>query len=459
MIAPARTAALEVLHSVAQGHRTLPDALARACSTLDDDRDRALTSDIATGTLRWRGAIDHVLRQVASRPLDQLDPEVLEILRLSTYQLQHLSRVPHSAVVHDAVNLARARGHAKAAGFVNAVLRRIAAGADAHLLPARPTAGGAAPPPPRALAEAYLSTTLSHPRWLVGRWLDRFGFEATEAWCAFDNSRAPVTLRANTLRVSREVLAERLDGCGVQTTPTRFAPDGLVVAAGHPLRTALATQGLFVVQDEASQLVALLAEAARGDQILDACAAPGGKTTAMAAAMGDTGRLVAVDVRPRRMRVLKETLAASGATCVHLVQADLGRGLPFASAFDCVLVDAPCSGLGTLRRDPEIRWRRTRADLSRFAARQAQFLDQAAGFVRPGGRLVYATCSSEPDENEHVVARFLEAHPEYCPAAWRHGRPPAALVPVLDPNGMLRTWPHQHGLEAFFGVVLGRRRL
>ena len=460
MIAPARTAALDVLRAVASGRRTLPDALARATSALADERDRALASDIAAGTLRWRGALDHLLQRVASRPLEQVDPDVLEILRLSAYQLIHLSRVPGSAVVHDAVDLARVRGHGAATSFVNAVLRKIAARHDAGLLPARPVASGApGSPPPRPAAEAYLSTTLSHPRWLVRRWLDRVGFEAAEAWCTFNNTRAPVTLRANTLRIDRDGLAAQLAAHGVRTVPTRFAPDGLLVASGQPLRTALAQQGLFVVQDEASQLVSLLAEAEPGDHVLDACAAPGGKTTAIAAGMRDRGRLVAVDVRPRRMRVLRAAVAACGAACVHLVQADLARGLPFAAPFDCVLVDAPCSGLGTLRRDPDVRWRRAEADLPRFAAQQRRLLDEASAFVRPGGRLIYATCSSEADENEDVVREFLAAHPEYAPAAWRHGTPPPSLAGVLDPRGALRTWPHLHGLEAFFGVVLGRRRL
>jgi len=457
MIAPARTAALDVLRAVSSGRRTLPDALARVTVTLADERDRALAADIAAGTLRWRAALDHALWRVSSRPLDQVDAEVLEILRLSTYQLLHLSRVPSSAVVHDAVDLARARGHGQAAGFVNAVLRQVASRSRDELLPRRPPVRDRASAASRADAEAYLATALSHPRWLVHRWIERLGAEAAEAWCVFDNTRAPVTLRANTLRIDRQSLARRLETAGVQTVPTRFAPDGLVVVSGHPLRTPLAQQGLFVAQDEASQLVALLAEARAGDTVLDACAAPGGKTVAIAAAMRDTGRLVAADVRSRRMRLLRETVAASGASCVRLVQADLGRGAPFAAPFDCVLVDAPCSGLGTLRREPEIRWRRTGADLPRFAAQQLCLLQQAAGAVRPGGRLVYATCSSEPEENDHVVERFLATHPEFSRAAWRDGTPPPALSAVLEPGGALRTRPDLHGLEAFFGVVLGRR--
>jgi 16S rRNA (cytosine967-C5)-methyltransferase len=302
---------------------------------------------------------------------------------------------------------------------------------------------------------AYLSITLSHPRWLAARWLDRFGFEATEAWLQFDNTAAPLTLRANRLAVSTSDLTDRLRADGVSVRPGRFVPDALIVEEGHPLRGPDAAAGLFLVQDEASQLIALLAGEHPGARVLDTCAAPGGKTTALASAMENRGRLVACDVRPRRLDLLRQTVTASGAANVSLVRANLLHPAPFRAAFDCVLVDAPCSGLGTLRRDPDIRWRRQEGDLSALAAAQLTMLQHAAQAVTPGGRLVYATCSSEPEENEHVADAFLATTSDF--AALQAGAAAPRLPPALvDARGHLRTAPHLHGLEAFFGAVFVR---
>ena len=461
MIAPARQAAFDVLREVDAGRVTLPDALARAVLRLDDERDRALAAEIAIGTLRWRAMLDHVIGEASSRATDLIDADVLRTLRLSAFQLRHLERVPRSAVVDDGVELARHAGHPASTRFVNAVLRKLAGRpGEAWPLPPRPRHVGAARLDDRSRAEAieYLATALAHPRWLVARWLDRYGLESAEAWCRFNNGRAPVTLRANRLKTTREALAAGLAAHGVSTEPARFAPDGLYVTRGQPMRTPVVGAGEGVLQDEASQLVTLLAEARPGQWVLDACAAPGGKTVALAAAMADTGQLVAVDVRPRRMRLLARTVASSGATCVRLVQADLARGLPFSRGFDCVFVDAPCSGLGTVRREPDVKWRRGEADLAAFATRQQRMLAEAARHVAPGGRLVYATCSSEPEENEAVVEAFLAAHGAFERIDPRTEAPGTPLAPVLDPAGALRTTPHEHGLEAFFGVALRRSR-
>jgi 16S rRNA (cytosine967-C5)-methyltransferase len=233
--------------------------------------------------------------------------------------------------------------------------------------------------------------------------------------------------------------------------PTRYAPDGLIVDEGHPLRGSGQDQGLFVVQDEASQLVTRLAGDRPLSRVLDTCASPGGKTTAIAALMEGGGILVACDVRDRRIDLLRRTVAASGAANVRIVQADLLRPLPFGAIFDGVLVDAPCSGLGTLRRDPDIRWRRREDDLARLAAAELTMLQHAAGAVAPGGRLIYATCSSEPEENEGIVAAFLATTRGFTPL---HAGEAARLDPALiDHRGHLRTQPDLHGLEAFFGAV------
>jgi 16S rRNA (cytosine967-C5)-methyltransferase len=451
MIAPARVAAYDILSAVSSGNADLPTAIAAVRAGLRDDRDRALAAEIGAGVQRWRAALDHVVVEFSKRSLDRLDPEVVEILRLSAYQLLHLTRVPASAVVDDAVQLTRRAGKSSASGFVNAVLRTISRKRADLPLPGRP-----ADQTDRDAALAYFSITLSHPRWLAARWYERFGFEAAEAWLQFDNQAAPLTLRANRLQMTADQLAERLSAEGVQTRPGRFGPDALLVEEGYPLRGNGLEAGWFVVQDEASQLVALLAAGVSGTRVLDTCASPGGKTTAIAAAMANQGLLVACDVRGRRVELLRKTVAATGARNVRIVQADLLGPLPFSERFDTVIVDVPCSGLGTLRRDPDIRWRRREGDLAAFAASESNMLKNAADAVAPGGRLVYATCSSEPDENEAVVDAFLAAVPGFAPLDARDAAP-ALPDAVVDARGHLRTQPHQHDLEAFFAAVLRRR--
>jgi 16S rRNA (cytosine967-C5)-methyltransferase len=410
------------------------------------------------GTLRWRGEIDHVIAACSTRPLGRLDRSVLNILRLALYQLLHLDRIPTAAVVDDAVNQARRAGKTSAAGFVNAVLRAASRARHALPLPPRPATPLAGDGASRSAALDYLSISLSHPRWLAERWLDRWGFENVEAWLRFNNSEAALTIRTNTLRVSRDELAALLSARGVTTRPGVWSPDGLVTVSGNALRTDLADSGVFVVQDEASQLIPLLAAAAPGDRILDACAAPGGKTVALAAAARGRASIVAADVRPRRLDLLRRTLAQTRAPDVAVVRADVERPLPFGPVFDVVLLDAPCSGLGTLRRDPEIRWRRREEDLRPLAEAQLRMLRHAAAVVRPGGRLVYATCSSEPEENEDVVTAFLAESDRFRPADAERVRSnlPPVCAPLVTPAGVLRTWPFRDALEAFFGAVLVR---
>jgi 16S rRNA (cytosine967-C5)-methyltransferase len=432
VIAPARLAAYEILLAVGRGSVDLGAAVAGARSRLGDERDRALAGEIATGTLRWQGAFDHVIAEFARRPPSRLDPEVLTILRLSIFQLLHLDRVPAAAAVDDAVQMTRKAGKRSAAPFVNALLRRVSRERDRLPLPSRPSA-----PRAREAWLTFLSATLSHPLWLVDRWSERYGYEATESWARFNNAPAPLTLRANTLRTSREDLQAALSTHGVRTEPTSRAPQGLVVLEGNPLGTPLAHDGLFVVQDEASQLVAEFVNARPGERVLDACASPGNKTTGMAAAMRDRGLVVAADARPRRMRLLARTVRASGARTVRLVHLDAARPLPFGAVFDAVLVDAPCSGLGTVRRDPDIKWRRSPDEFDTLAALQLDILRATAAVVRPGGRLVYSTCSSEPEENDEVVDAFLAEHPRFR----LEGAP-------------LRTLPFRDGLEAFYAARL-----
>jgi 16S rRNA (cytosine967-C5)-methyltransferase len=450
MIAPARLAAYQILCAVSTGSADLPSAIASARAHLAEDRDRALAAEIAAGVQRWRATLDHLIVEFSKRPIARLDPEVLEILRLSIYQLLHLTRVPAAAVVDDAVDLTKRAGKRSASGFVNAILRSVSRRRSSLPLPNRPSAEG-----DRGAALEYLSISLSHPRWLATRWYERFGLDVTEAWMRFNNTAGSVTLRANRLRTTRDALIQRLAADEIRVHATDYAPEGLVVDEGHPLRGSLRDEGWFIVQDEASQLVPLLAGDKALARALDTCASPGGKTTALAALMNGHGLLVACDVRDRRIDLLQRTVAASGAANVRIVQADFLQPAPFTSSFECVVLDAPCSGLGTLRRDPDIRWRRHEEDLPSFAAAELTMLQRAAACVAPGGRLVYATCSSEPEENEGVVDAFLATTSGFTPLPATQAT--TRLAPELvDARGHLRTQPHLHRLEAFFGAVFER---
>jgi 16S rRNA (cytosine967-C5)-methyltransferase len=427
MIAPARRAAVDALTEIDAGTLDMGSAIARARAGLADDRDRGLLLEIVTGTLRMQAALDYQLSLRVKRPLNKLDAAVLRVLRMSAFQLVYLSRIPASAVINDAVELTRRSGKSSAAGLTNAVLRSLSRDRASLQWPSR------------ADVIEYLSVVHSHPRWLVERWQQRFGPEAAEAWLTFNNEPAAMCLAVNRHATTREALAIELAGAGVITQPTARAAHGLQVVEGRPLGTSAFTEGRFVVQDEASQLIGELVSLEPGAIVLDLCASPGGKTLALSAAVGRDGVVVASDVRPQRVRLLSSTLARCGVPNAKVVQVPVDGPLPFTpGTFDLVLIDAPCSGLGTVRRDPDIRWRRSPADLPRFAAAQRELLSRAADLVKPGGRLLYSTCSSEPEENEDVVAAFLADRPDFSQARTH------------------QTWPFRDGLEAFFGAILLR---
>ena len=450
--APARRAAHRVLRAVHGGRRDLGTALDTARQELDDPRDRALAGEIALGVLRWRNAIDHLIDHASTRPLSAISPAILDLLRAATYQIVWLDRIPSHAAVADAVTLAREIGELQATGFVNALLRA--------LLRDTPSLG------PYDSPLDTLTITLSHPRWLAARWLDRYGPDAATAWARFNNAPAPVSLRPNLARITSESLAAALAAHGVRTVPTRLAPHGLIAISGDPAATPLFRDGAFVIQNEGAQLVIELIDNPAGARVLDLCASPGNKSAGLAAppALAKSQRqppdkarrgevhVVAADYRPRRVALLARTLARLHLSNVAVVRLDATTPLPFGAVFDHVLLDAPCSGLGTIRRDPDIRWRRTEADLTEFAGLQLRMLEQAAACVRPGGRLVYTTCSSEPEENEAVVARFLDQHAAY------EAVPPSSPVTasLTDHDGYFRTLPFRDGVEAFFGAVLRR---
>jgi 16S rRNA (cytosine967-C5)-methyltransferase len=446
MPAPARIAAFRVLRALDEKSIDLGDALSQARDPLPDARDRALATDLAVGTLRWRGALDYQLQLRSARPLARLDSAVVDALRLGAYQMLHLERVPVSAIVNDSVDLVKAAGLRSAAAFVNAVLRRLA------------RERGALSWPPRADLAVHLSVVQSHPLWLVERWLTRYGEDGTERWLRFNNEPPAMTLAVNRLRITREQLRHRLADEQIETRHTAVAPHGLTVTSGRALSAPAFRDGLCVVQDEASQIVPELLQASRAQRILDACASPGGKTVGAAAQCGLEGRVIAADIRSRRVRLLAATIARCQTPNVRIVHIDPVAAFPFAaSSFDRVLIDAPCSGLGTVRRDPDIRWRRDPRDFEALAHLQLDLLRRARRVVADEGAIVYSTCTSEPEENEQVVERFLSEAPEFRVDPIAGAASLAYLQSMQTAEGYLRTTP-VHGLEAFFGAVLRKTK-
>jgi 16S rRNA (cytosine967-C5)-methyltransferase len=410
-------------------------------------RDRAFATELVYGTLRWRGRLDFLLGQLLDRPLVALDPGVRTLLRLGAYQLLFCDSVPAAAAVDQTVRSARALGAERASGYVNAVLRRLAQQAHALPLPALD-----------ADPLAHLEHALGVPRWIAERWLAAYGPAEAALLAEASNAAPPLTARANRERITRDALLAELRPRFPAARACRFAPDGVVLGhGGQPGADPAFVAGLFTVQDEASQLVVELLDPARGERVLDACAAPGTKTSAIAERVGPEGVVVALDKSERRLALVGRAARRLGLENVTALARDASLSLadlPHAP-FDRALVDAPCSGLGVLRRNPDARWRVGPEDPALLAATQAALLAAAAAVLRPGGTLVYSTCTLLHEENEAVVGDFLSREPGFrrLDAAGL----PAALAKLLDAEGALRTLPHRHGSDGFFAVRLERK--
>jgi 16S rRNA (cytosine967-C5)-methyltransferase len=419
-------------------------------------RDRAFATELVYGTLRWRGRLDFVLRRALERDLATLEPGVLTLLRLGAYQLLFCDSVPASAAVDQTVRSARALGAERATGLVNAVLRRLAQQAPALALP--------------ALADdprAHLEHALGVPGWIAERWLAQLGPAEAAALAEASNAVPPISVRANAARIDRDALLARLLPRFPEARPCAFAPGGLVLGhGGAPGGDPDFVDGLFTVQDEASQLVVELLAPRPGERVLDACAAPGTKTTAIAERVGPSGLVVALDRSARRLALVGRAARRLGLGNVTALARDATQPLADlpGAPFDRILVDAPCSGLGALRRNADARWRLTPEDPARLAATQAALLSSVRGVLGPRGTLVYSTCTLTPEENDDVIASFLAAEPglrrasaESLPATLRRAFDAGAGHPLLDETGALRTWPHRHGMDGFFAVRLEAR--
>ncbi|HET9552010.1 MAG TPA: transcription antitermination factor NusB [Anaeromyxobacteraceae bacterium] len=437
----ARSLAFDVLLRVEDGgayaSRALDAALSQAGAL--DQREIGLATELTYGTLRRALALDAALAPHSTRPIERLDPAARVLLRLGAYQLLVLGTAPHAAV-GETVELAKSVEHGRAAGFVNAVLRALL------------RAGPAAPPP--ALADdpvAHVAAAEALPRWLAEEWVAWLGPEEALALARGMNGPAPLTLRSPR----RDALLDRARAAGLEVRPCRRSPDGLVLS-GAPVAALGRAAGdvPFQVQDEGAQLATLMAAGhlrGRKARVLDACAAPGGKAFHLAELLGPGSEVVAVELHPRKADLMRQEAARRG-LAVTVICADASKPIPGLAegSFDAVLVDAPCAGLGTLRRHPELKLRRAAADLPRMAALQREILRASARYARPGAPVTYALCSLSRAEGPEVVQAFLAE-------GWRRDPAPAAVAPdALGPDGDLLTLPHRHGADGFYAARLVR---
>ncbi len=411
--------------------------------------DRRLAQEIAFGVLRRRAELDYRIRVAARRPVEKIAPAALRALRIGFYQLLFLTRVPEVAAVHESVELAKPAG-AKTAGFVNAVLRN-------HLRQQpRPTLAALLAREDDPLARRAIET--SHPGWLLARWEARWGEEELRRICAFDNEPPMAALRLAP-GLDAAAAAEALAAEGIATAPAALLTGALRVTHGDAAHSALLAAGQIAIQDEASQLIPLLLEPAGGPRLLDCCAAPGGKTAILRAA-APGARLIAMERHLHRARALRRRLGAD----VPVLVGDATQALPLAGGFGGILLDAPCTGTGTLQRHPEIRWRLRPEDPARLGRYQAAMLDHALAALAPGGALLYAVCSLEREEGEQVIAAALARHRgirrqplgpvlEKLIAA---GRLPPEAAALATPEGDFRILPGQFRTEGFFAARLER---
>lgn len=437
-VSPARLVAFEILRRV-EGEAAYASVLLASNEADLLREDRALVYEIVLGVLRRQLWLDYLIEHYTGRSASKLDAPVRRALRMGLYQLRFLSRIPPSAVVNEAVNLAHVARVRSAGGLINAALRRATREPEYD--------------PAASIYDPFekVAVNHSHPLWLIKRWAAWLGLEETEKFAESNNHAPPVAFRIVRSNVESEALLDELRAAGAHLEASRIAPDAWRVEGAPALVRELAQQGRIYIQDEASQLVEHVLDARAGERVLDACAAPGSKTTHIAARANDEALVVAGDFHRHRLNALLETCARQDLKSVRAVVHDAAHALPFAQgAFDRVLVDAPCTGTGTLRRNPEIKWRITAEDIQSLQAVQLRILRNSAKAVRHGGRLVYSTCSVEPEENEQVVAAFLREE-----SVWKQVRMPETST-LQTEDGWVRVWPQRDGADGFFIAVMER---
>jgi len=449
MSSEARKIALQILNEVDKRRRTLDSILADVCAKETLIRqDRALLNAIVYGVLRWRKCLDHIISHYSKIRLDKIEPKVLNILRLGIFQIRYLDRIPESAAVNTSVEIAKSVAGPWVAGFVNAILRNVS---RSH--------GNVTFPDFEKDPVSALSIRKSFPAWLVARWLDRFGIHKTATLCDTINTIPPISLRTNTIKISREILLKTIQTEATRAEPMAYAPDGICIAEPSTSIPELDAfqKGSFQVQDEAAQLVSLLLNPKPQETVLDACAGLGGKTGHIAQLMKNQGKIIALDKNAARLKQLEADMHRLGITIGSTRHQDLynlSHHQEFGP-FDRILLDAPCSGLGVLRRNPDIKWSSSKQNLKRYYQRQATLLELLSPFLRPSGILVYAVCSTEPEENEAVIETFLKGNKNFG-VDTNHGCLPQEVISLMGSSRYIRTYPDFCDMDGFFMARLRR---
>ena len=446
----ARRTALTILNILDQKQTTLDHVMEEMHAENAEAfrRDRALTNALVYGVVRWRGKLDWIIHHFSRTPLKKIDSNILNVLRIGVFQLLYMDRIPDSAAVNTSVELAKPESPVWVIQYINGLLRNVA---RHHHDVSFPSVHN---DPVDSIAASK-----SFPRWLIEKWIARFGIEETVAMCDAVNIIPPITLRTNTLKISKEKLKETLSEEVESISPTIYSPYGLTVRGPKTAIPKLSAfqKGWFQVQDEAAQLVAMLANPNPEETILDACAGLGGKTAHLAQMMGNRGHIVAMDSNRKKLDKLESEMNRLGIKTVETCQHDLSSppSKNRLGMFDCILLDAPCSGLGVIRRNPDIKWSESKKNLIKYQQKQILFLSNLSHLVKPGGRMIFAVCSTEQEENESVIESFLTTH-----SGFRiHDR--CESLPVQKPsilyqqNG-LKTYPHLHGMDGFFSVCIKR---
>ena len=408
-------------------------------------RDRAFIYNLVQGVFRWRLRLDWIIKQSVNFPFRNIEPPVLNVLRMALYQIFFMDRVPQSAAVNEAVKQAKAVGKRPAAGFVNGILRRICRQKDKVAFPDKK----------EDLAQ-YLSVFYSYPSWLVRKWILELGTAPAERLLDAGNQISDLVIRTNRLKIDRTGLIGLLEDEGAAARPTSYSPDGIKLEGlkGGIVHLEAFGKGLFQVQGEAPQICSHLLNPVSGDSVLDLCAGLGGKSTHLAELMGGKGRVVSLDISHDRLVMLLDSSQRLGINGIQPVVADADSSLVslMNGRFDKILIDGPCSGLGIISKHPDVKWSRDKADIKRLSLLQKRMLDRAVPLIKNGGAMLYVTCTVSREENEEVVSKFLIKNRGMILEDLKDHAPEWALG-FIDNQGFFKTLPHIHGMDGFFAAL------